>query len=226
MQESDAPGWLQTEAAPSNADHAPPPSAFSLPEAASARANDENFNATRSMLNSSGNNPDNANAADEKELPSVVLFMRLANLGVAGLLIAASIAVMVSLPSLPVWVLSIYATCGGCLVCCLETQLKFLRTAIAINAGFLFSPYWRLMFYFLMGSIAWTYKQTGSISKILGPIVAIGLVVVALFNTYVLCRYPSYRAMREKIAEEEDRRIEARISGEVKKQVMNSATKR
>merc|ERR1719203_1086323 len=40
------------------------------------------------MMNSSGNNPDNA-IAEEKELPSVVLFMRLANLGVAGLLIAA-----------------------------------------------------------------------------------------------------------------------------------------
>merc|ERR1719203_999679 len=166
------------------------------------------------MMNSSGNNPDNA-IAEEKELPSVVLFMRLANLGVAGLLIAASIAVMVSLPSLPVWVLSIYATCGGCLVCCLETQLKFL-----------FSPYWRFMFYFLMGSISWTYKGTSSISKILGPIVTIGLIVVALFNTYVLCRYPSYRQMREKIAEEEDRRIESRISGEVKKQVMNSAVNR
>jgi len=226
MQESEAPTWLQTGSAPPGSDHSPPPpSAFSLPESASARANDETFNATRSMMNSSGNNPDNA-IAEEKELPSVVLFMRLANLGVAGLLIVASIAVMVSLPSLPVWVLSIYATCGGCLVCCLETQLKFLRTAIAINAGFLFSPYWRFMFYFLMASIAWTYKGTSSISKILGPIVTIGLIVVALFNTYVLCRYPSYRQMREKIAEEEDRRIESRISGEVKKQVMNSAVNR
>jgi hypothetical protein len=41
---------------------------------------------------------------------------------------------------------------------------------------------------------------------------------VALFNTYVLCRYPSYRKIREKIAEDEDKRIEARISKEVKRQ--------
>lgn len=82
------------------------------------------------------------------------------------------------------------------------------------------------MFYLLMGSIAWTYKSTGSISKILGPICGICLIAVALFNTYVLCRYPTYRAVREKIAEEEDRRIESRISGEVKKQVIKSAAAR
>lgn len=217
MEQEDAPAWLQSEP-----DASPPPASFSIPESsASGREVDPNFNATRSMINSSGNNANNV--ADEKDLPSVVLFMRLANMGIAGLLIVSSIAVMVSLPSIPIWVLSVYATCGGCLVCCLETQLKFLRTTIAINCGFLFSPYWRFMFYFLMGSIAWTYKSTGSISKLLGPICGIGLMVIAMFNTYVLCRYPTYRAVREKIAEEEDRRIEARISGEVKKQVVKSS---
>merc|ERR1719350_2791175 len=161
------------------------------------------------MMNSSGNS---GVSTEEKELPSIVLFMRLSNMGVSGVLIAASIMAMISLPSIPIWVLSVYATLMGCLVCCLETQLKFLRTAIAINFGFLF--------YLLMASIAWTYKGTGGASKILGPVTAIALVVVALFNTYVLCRYSSYRSVREKIAEEEDRRIESRISGEVKKQAM------
>merc|ERR1719350_423302 len=169
------------------------------------------------MMNSSGNS---GVSTEEKELPSIVLFMRLSNMGVSGVLIAASIMAMISLPSIPIWVLSVYATLMGCLVCCLETQLKFLRTAIAINFGFLFSPFWRFMFYLLMASIAWTYKGTGGASKILGPVTAIALVVVALFNTYVLCRYSSYRSVREKIAEEEDRRIESRISGEVKKQAM------
>lgn len=93
MQE-EAPMWLQTEPGTSGSDQPPPPSAFSLSESASARANDENFNATRSMMNSSGNNPDNAAAADEKELPSIVLFMRLANIGVAGLLIASSVSIL------------------------------------------------------------------------------------------------------------------------------------
>lgn len=64
----------------------------------------------------------------------------------------------------------------------------------------------------MLGSVAWSYDN------IPGKIVAISFVAVAIFNTYVLCRYPAYRKMREKIAEEEDKRIEARISKEVKKQ--------
>jgi len=59
---------------------------------------------------------------------------------------------------------------------------------------------------------------------IFDQIVAIAVVVTALFNSYVLCSYPSYRAMRDKIAEEEDKKIEARISQEVKNQVVQSAT--
>ena len=47
---------------------------------------------------------------------------------------------------------------------------------------------------------------------------------MGLFNTYILCRYPGYRKIREQIAEEEDKRIEARISKEVKKQAISSMT--
>jgi hypothetical protein len=108
--------------------------------------------------------------------------------------------------------------CGGLLICCLETQLKFLRVMIAVNFGFLFSSTWRFLFYLLLASIAYSYDNLRSF------IVACALVGVALYNTYVLCRYPSYRKMREKIAEEEDKRIEARISKEVKRQAQASLT--
>ena len=56
----------------------------------------------------------------------------------------------------------------------------------------------------------------------MGKILAACVAGVALFNTYVLCRYPSYRKIRERIAEEEDKRIEARISKEVKKQAIKN----
>lgn len=101
------------------------------------------------------------------------------------------------------------------MICCLETQLKFLRVMIAVNFGFLFNSFWRFLFYVLLGSVAWTFD--GLFGKIVGGV----FVGVALFNTYVLCRYPSYRRLREKIAQEEDKRIEARISKEVKKQAVN-----
>ena len=81
----------------------------------------------------------------------------------------------------------------------------------------LFSAFWRFIFYLLLAAIAWQY------GSIFDQIVAIAIAATALFNTYVLCAYPSYRSMRDKIAEEEDRRIEAKISGEVKKQVTKTA---
>ena len=126
---------------------------------------------------------------------------------------------MTSFPSLSTWVLAVYATCGGLLICCLETQLKFLRVIIAVNFGFLFNSIMRFFFYVLLASVAWAYNN------LLGKIVAAALVATAVFNTFVLCRYPGYRKIRERIAEEEDKRIEARISKEVKKQAIGSFTR-
>jgi hypothetical protein len=126
---------------------------------------------------------------------------------------------MVSFPSISNWILAVYATCGGLLICCLETQLKFLRVMIAVNFGFLFNSVWRFLFYLLLGSVALAY------GNVLGLIVAVALFAMAVINTFILCRYPSYRQMREKIAEEEDRRIEARISKEVKAQAVNQLRK-
>lgn len=126
---------------------------------------------------------------------------------------------MMSLPSLANWILAIYATCGGLLICCLETQLKFLRVMIAVNFGFLFNSVWRFLFYVLLASVTWAYRS------LFGKVIAIALIVIAVINTYILCRYPSYRKMREKIAEEEDKRIEARISKEVKTQVASQLTR-
>lgn len=83
---------------------------------------------------------------------------------------------------------------------------------IAVNFGFLFNSVWRFVFYILLGSIAWSFDN------LFGKIIAACFGGVALFNTYVLCRYPAYRKIREKIAEEEDKRIEARISKQVKRQ--------
>ena len=86
-------------------------------------------------------------------------------------------------------VLAVYATCGGLLICCLETQLKFLRVVIAVNFGFLFNSVWRFFFYFLLASVCWSYES------LFGMIVAGCLVGTALFNTYILCRYVCYFVM-------------------------------
>ncbi|CAB9517509.1 COPI associated protein [Seminavis robusta] len=156
--------------------------------------------------------------AAEEDLPRMILTMRLANMGVAIALIVCSVFVMVGIPGPSVFVLAIYATCGGLLICCLETQLKFLRVIIAVNFGFLFNSVWRFLFYLLLASVSWSYQD------LFGKIVAGCLCGCAVFNTFVLCRYPSYRKIRERIAEEEDKRIEARISKEVKRQAIQQVT--
>ena len=125
---------------------------------------------------------------------------------------------MVSIPKISGFVLAIYACLGGTLICCLETQLKFLRVMIAVNFGFLFDSIWRFLFYLLLGSVAFTFD--GLFGMVVGGL----FVGVAFFNTYVLCRYPSYRRIREEIAREEDKRIEARISKEVKRQAVRQMT--
>eukprot|EP00980_Cylindrotheca_fusiformis_P010666 scaffold2381_cov128-Cylindrotheca_fusiformis.AAC.7 len=70
-----------------------------------------------------------------------------------------------------------------------------------------------------------TCGMSWSYDTVAGKIVAGVWAGIAIFNTYVLCRYPGYRRVREKIAEEEDKRIEARISKEVKRQAVNQAVK-
>jgi hypothetical protein len=96
-------------------------------------------------------------------------------------------------------VLGGYGVCFGLLICSLESNLSFLRKPIASNFGFLFSPFLRLMFYVLMGMVAWSF------GTVLGAISAVSLCLLTLVNTYVLCRYPGYgRALRE-ISDEEER---------------------
>mmetsp|Transcript_35541 Transcript_35541/g.74928 ORF Transcript_35541/g.74928 Transcript_35541/m.74928 type:complete len:245 (-) Transcript_35541:426-1160(-) len=202
-----------------------PPSSFSTP-APSAKTTarvptDTTDNVAGSILASTGAASPPPKPvipeADEKDLPKMILFMRILNMAAAALLITCSVLALIpSGTHLSVWVTAIYAMCGGILVCCLETQLKFIRTIIAMNFGFLFNSVYRFVFYLLMASVTWSYEG------ILGYITAITLGCVAVFNTYVLCRYPAYRKMREKIAGEEDKRIQAKINQQVRKQAVSS----
>mmetsp|Transcript_8914 Transcript_8914/g.12998 ORF Transcript_8914/g.12998 Transcript_8914/m.12998 type:complete len:236 (-) Transcript_8914:310-1017(-) len=152
--------------------------------------------------------------ADPEDMSHVVTVMRLANLGVSVAIIIASVFNILRITAPAAWVLSFYAIALGGMSCCFETQLKFIRAAIATNFGFFFSSGWRFMFYLLMASLLVSYES------ILGYIVAGVTIFVAFFNTYVLCRYPTYRAIRQKMAEEEDKRIQGKIKKGVAKQAV------
>lgn len=49
---------------------------------------------------------------------------------------------------------------------------------------------------------------------------AIVTIVCAVLNFYVLCRFPSYREERDKLAREEDAKINERMNEEIKKRAM------
>eukprot|EP00804_Cyclotella_cryptica_P011022 CCRYP_017505-RA/>CCRYP_017505-RA protein AED:0.21 eAED:0.21 QI:0/0/0/1/1/1/2/0/219 len=144
-----------------------------------------------------------------EDIPKIVLFMRLGNLCAAALLIFGSIGNLTNVLALSKMVLAGYGVCFGGLICCLEVNLSFLRQPIADNFGFLYNPMLRLMFYFLMGMVAWSF------GTLLGVISSIALAVLSLFNTFVICRYPGYRAALKEIADMEEERLKKEMNKQI-----------
>eukprot|EP00986_Skeletonema_menzelii_P017645 scaffold20909_cov160-Skeletonema_menzelii.AAC.1 len=133
------------------------------------------------------------------ELPKLVLIMRLGNILAAGLLIFASVGNLWKIFNVTKMVLSGYGACFGILLCCLELNLSFLRVRIASSFGFLYNPLLRLLFSVLLASIAWSFET------VLGTIASGALSILALFNTYVICRYPQYRAALNELSDEDEK---------------------
>jgi len=156
---------------------------------------------------------------DQEKYIKLVTFMRALNMGVAVALVTVSVlqclSIQVGVGSFGVWILAIYASCGGCLVCLTETELSFFRGMMASNFGFLFNSVLRFIFYLLLGTITWTYG-------LMGKLVAGALVVVACYNTFIICKYPAYKKMKEEIADEAEKKVNAKIQKEMQKQVLSS----
>lgn len=174
------------------------------------------LNATRPNNSATATNSGSSSGSQGKDddLPKIVLLMRLGNLGTAALLIFGSVGNLTNIFSLSKMVLGGYGVCFGTLVCCLEVNLSFLRIPIANNFGFLYNPLLRLMFYVLLCMVAWSFET------LLGMIASAALGVLALVNTYVLCRYPGYRAALKEISDVEEKKMKR----EGRKQMWKHAT--
>jgi len=195
------PAWLTNDA--------PAPAPAAAPAAAPAPAPSAKTNTPAAAPAPAAQSAVND---DPEQLKGIILFTRLLNLGVSIAVIAHAVYNFIGLPNLKFWILGFYATIFGCLICCLETQLKFIRTAIALNFGFLFDPFLRFWFYILMATVELSFER-------LWPQILAGVLAgTALYNTYVLCKYPAYRKMRDQIALEEDKRIEARLRDRMRKE--------
>jgi hypothetical protein len=153
--------------------------------------------------------PINGSVVREEELKRIVLITRLLNMGVSIAVITMSILTAIGGFKDPkIIILALYSTCGGCLICCLETQLKFFRTAIAMNFGFLFNAGFRFMFYILIASVCYAFQS------LFGYIMFGFMLATAFYNTYVLMKYPAYKQLRDKLAAEEDERIQMNLRAE------------
>jgi hypothetical protein len=211
---NDTPSWLSND---TGVDAAPASSTPEVPQQQSAFAPVSSPPVAKSTTTKAA--MDVPVAENDEKLSHVILFMRILNMAAMVTLTTCSIVKMMSFPSLASWVLACYAICTSTLVFCLETQLKFIRVIIAMNFGFLFNPFLRFIYYMLMASIAWSFDD------LFGQIVGVLLICVAFYNTYVLIAYPDYRRVREKIALDEDKRIEDKISKQVQREAMNQAGK-
>ena len=119
------------------------------------------------------------------------------------------------------WVIAAYGASSGILLLCLETQLKFLRGCIADSFGFLFNPVLRFLFLLLTASVSWLHHHMFS------DVVAVSLVVVALMNLYVMCRFVSYGELRDQFSKEEGQSLQSvgrTISNEVTNQALQNST--
>lgn len=146
-------------------------------------------------------------------MKGIILYTRMVNFAASISVLTMSVLYVIGASGrLDVIVLSLYSTCGGCLICCTETQLKFVRTSIAMNFGFLFHAGFRFMFYLLVASVCLGFRS------LFGYINGAVLIAVAFYNTYILMSYPAYRQMREKLAAEEDQRIEGRMREQMRKE--------
>jgi hypothetical protein len=156
---------------------------------------------TTSRRRNNNNNANGRRRVDDDDLPKMVLLMRCGNIVSAGLLIFVSVGNLWKIFSISKCVLAGYGICFGILLCCLELNLSFLRVRIASSFGFLYNPILRLLFSVLMAMIAWSFES------LLGTIACVSLLLLALFNTYVICRYPQYRAALKELSDEDEKTI-------------------
>ena len=75
------------------------------------------------------------------------------------------------------------------------------------------------MFYVLMASVEWSF------GNIFGYVLAGSLIACACYNAYVIWKYPKYREVRDKLAKEEDERIQRKIQENVRKEAAKAVFK-
>jgi len=128
-------------------------------------------------------------ARNPNDLPRLIIYMRLINVGLCIIMSAAAVLALLELVDIPTAVLACYVWAFSCMLFCFETQLKFIATIINDNFGFLFSARGRTVFLLFISFLCFSLG-------ILGLIAGILMILNACFNFYVILRYPEYVEMQ------------------------------
>lgn len=128
------------------------------------------------------------------EVPRMILYTRIINLVLSVCMITVSLLALLTTQSATTGVLACYLTVFACLLCCFETHLKQVSKIIALNFGFMYSARARSVFMLFLGSILFSFS-------LFGKIVAVCMIANALFNMYILFKYPEYEAVQRQDAQ-------------------------
>lgn len=140
-------------------------------------------------------NPAQALPADSP-IPRMIIYTRLANLGLSICMIVASLLSLLTTTSATTGVLACYVMVFSCLLCCFETHLKQISKFIALNFGFMYSAKARAVFMIFIGSILFSFSLFGMICGIL-------MLVNAAANVYILIKYPGFEDAQRSDAQSE-----------------------
>mmetsp|Transcript_3243 Transcript_3243/g.5033 ORF Transcript_3243/g.5033 Transcript_3243/m.5033 type:complete len:239 (+) Transcript_3243:120-836(+) len=127
-----------------------------------------------------------------QDLPSLMIFMRLINIGLCALLCTTAALSLVGAPNFKKLVLAIYLFAFACILCCFETHIKYVATLAAANFGFLYDAKGRAIFLFFIGILCISF------GSILGYLSAVCMIVDAFFNFYVIWKYPEIEANQQR----------------------------
>lgn len=118
-------------------------------------------------------------------LSKLVVYMRVANVATASLMVASAVLSLLTAGSLSTIVIGTYLSAFGCLLCCFEAHLKSMTSLIAGNFGFMYTAKGRFVFLVLLSILCFTLNLIGKITGVL-------LVCTALLNLYVILKFPDY----------------------------------
>eukprot|EP01084_Bolivina_argentea_P161078 280419_1 len=190
---SNVPSWLRKSSSNGGPPPPPPPGGAANSSASASQAVYTQADVDRQL-----------------KIPRLVFITRCLNIGICILMGLVAILELLKSPSASAGVLSIYLLLFSCLLCCFEVHLKVVAVKIANNFGFLFSPIGRICFLVFIGIICFSFKS------LIGYIGGGCMCANALFNGYVLFRYPEvYENEKRVTLEQSAQNLAAQNSGAI-----------